>query len=108
MGISFKLVVITGDYDESQSKQKEIDSLFKELETIMKSKRKRPIIKGNWFEIRGTSNYRYTFNKLRNGELNVDGGEFNAILIDWFQKVQDLNLTISISGGDNQVVIKLV
>lgn len=115
MGIRFVLVIITGEYDESSSKQKEIDELFKELKEIMISRRKRPTIRGNWFEIkdrekdfRGLNVYSKIFRKLKENEL-PDNTEFLQNLIQWYQKVQESGLVLdNITGGDNQTVLKLI
>jgi hypothetical protein len=107
MGIIFKLVIITGDYDESKTKQKDIDELFKELNQLLIERRKRTTIKGNWFEIRGENNYSNTFFKLKRNMLLDNGTEFIRGLLQWYQKVQDRGMELDISGGDNQTVLNL-
>lgn len=121
MGTKIQFVVIGGELTEDYSKSKKIDELFKELKELYKKRKFRPIIRGNWFELktrskRNQSRYgdysvdlRQYLNRIVNGEINLDNvhNDSQRELVQWFNKVTENGLTLDLLGGDHQLVIKL-
>lgn len=121
-GVHIQFLVAGESPTEDDSKVKIIDDLLKEFKDIFKEIGFRPSLRGNLVEIRtsakkGRSIYgdysvdlRRIMYKISNGEdlddrfiiwLSVDK------LTEWYNKVQDNGLNISLSGGDHQFMIKL-
>jgi hypothetical protein len=102
---------------ELETKDK-IESFLKELEIILKTKYnyKKVNLKGsNWLEIRtpvkggGMYGNDYALNqKIKRSFNNQLDATRDADIIQWATKVTDNGFRCELSGGDNQVVVKLL
>jgi hypothetical protein len=118
--VEIEFIIKGGNLEEDASSRKEIDELFKELTAIYKKKGFRPTIKNNWFELRTSgkkswSHYgdysvdlRSVFSKIKSGEYTVQNQPRWHKIIEWYAKVVEKGLTLYITGGDHQFVLKII
>lgn len=120
MGLVIKFILL-GDLvkpEESQSKKID-DYLTRVRDWVRKRGHKKQTINGNWLDMRfkrggGPLGFDYAIsNKLRKvgeGEINLNNytQESDKELIEIRNEAWEDGLKFSVSGGDNQVVLKLV
>lgn len=123
-GLEITFVTLGESMSESDTKKDKIDKYIQELKDIYtKYFKKRSKINGNWFEVRTTkaeakeSMYRdYSFNlrtfmgKINDGTINQNNADSDSkkALVDLRNRMENGGITMSIGGGDHQMVIKLV
>ena len=116
-GLKVEFIVL-GDVPKSEETQStKIDEYLKRIgECIKKKGHKRQTIKGNWLDMRFPKKGDFDIaigRKLRrigSGEINIDNTTDNVDLdlIRIRNEAWEDNLKLDISGGDQQVVLKLV
>ncbi len=115
--IEINFFIVGGLVEEADTGlQDKIIKFQKELLQICKNRgyRRVSLKNNNWCEIRtpvrDRENLYYgitnVFSRLQNGNITVN--DRNQPLIDWYQRLTADGLTIYRTGGDNQIVIKLV
>jgi hypothetical protein len=122
MGVSIQFLVIGETVSDDTSKVKIIDDLLKEFKEMFKIRGFRPSTKGNWVEIKTSAkksrSWRYgdysvdlrlLMSKIKEGEINLENlpRESYRDLVEWFNKVTTNGLSIDVTGGDHQFVLKL-
>lgn len=112
--IEIHFFIVGGLVEDKQLGSKDDILRFqKELLAICKARGyKRVRLGNNWLEIRTPVRDERLwfgiidmFNRLQNGTL--PDNERNAPIIDWYNRLTNAGYTISKSGGDNQIVIKI-
>jgi hypothetical protein len=121
MGLSVKFITLGDMVKAEESQSTKIDDYLKRVgECIKKKGHKRQTINGNWLDMRfakkggGPLGFDYAVsNKLRkigSGELTFDmtADVIDREIITVRDEAWEDGLKFNISGGDNQVVLKLV
>lgn len=116
MGISVEFIVLGEFFKEDESKSDKIDKYLKEIsEYIRERGHKRQNINGNWLEVRFTKKDDYSYaisqyiNKINNGLTNLENcPPHQKKLVEIRNSMFEDGLRMSTSGGDQQLVIKLV
>jgi hypothetical protein len=117
--LEIKFYIVGGLVESTELETKDkIESFLKELEIILKTKYnyKKVNLKGsNWLEIRtpvkggGMYGNDYALNqKIKRSFNNQLDATRDADIIQWATKVTDNGFRCELSGGDNQVVVKLL
>jgi hypothetical protein len=117
MGLVIKFITIGDEIKEDESKSSKIDGYLKRVgECIKKKGHKRQSIKGNWLEMRFAKRGDYDFaissklRKIGDGSVNLDNttNEIDIETINIRNEAWEDGLKFNISGGDQQVILKLI
>lgn len=116
-GLTVEFIVL-GDVPKAEESQTDkIDGYLKRIgECIKKKGHKRQSIKGNWLDMRFAKKGDYDImissklGKIADGTLNLDNttNEIDKEIIAIRNEAWEDGLRMNISGGDQQVVVKLV
>ncbi len=116
-GLTITFIIMGGFAKQEESMSDKIDGYLTRVKEWLKSMgHKRVTLTGNWLDARfaktpdyasGISN---TFFKVGNGTMNLDNtdNERRRVLIEIRNEAWEDGLKFNISGGDQQVVLKLV
>ena len=121
MGLSVKFITLGDMVKAEESQSTKIDDYLKRVAECIKRKgHKKQTINGNWLDMRftkrggGAMGYSYAVNdklrKIGSGELTFDmtPDVIDREIITVRNEAWEDGLKFNISGGDNQVVLKLV
>jgi hypothetical protein len=120
MGLNLEFVVLGDFVKPEESQAKKIDEyLTRVRDWVRKKGHKTQTINGNWLNMRfkrggGPLGYDYIISdklrKVGNGDINLNNytQESDKELIEIRNEAWEDGLKFSVSGGDNQVVLKLV
>ena len=121
MGLTVEFITLGDMVKSEESQSTKIDEYLKRVaECIKKKGHKKQTINGNWLDMRfaksggGPMGYSYGVNeklrKIGSGELTIDmtANAIDRDLITIRNEAWEDGLKFNISGGDNQVVLKLV
>ena len=117
-GLIVTFIIMGGFAKQEESMSDKIDGYLTRVQEWLKSMgHKRVTLKGNWLDARfgkGSKDYSEgisnTLYKVGNGTMNLENtdNERRRVLIEIRNEAWEDGLKFSISGGDQQVVLKLV
>lgn len=116
MGMSVEFIVLGEFIKEDESKSDKIDKYLKEISEYIRGRGyKRQTINGNWLDVRFPkkddyiSGWKSMVYKISNGTTNLENClPRETKLVEIRNSMLEHGLKISVSGGDQQLVIKLV
>lgn len=116
-GLIVSFVILGGFVKEEESLSDKIDDYLKRIKEALNTMgHKRVTLKGNWLDARFAKKNDYSFGisqtlrKINNGEMTLDNTDrdYYRKMIEVRNEAREDGLKFDISGGDQQVVLKLV